>query len=113
MKVPHHASSHSLDQAFFQRIPAKYYVISGNGKHGIPHPDALGWLSSARAGQEYDALLTNRTGEQDLTVHLDAFLKYEAKKQPQHRYHFRSESDLSIRVDLLDRVRYLKMCTEL
>jgi beta-lactamase superfamily II metal-dependent hydrolase len=113
MKVPHHGSSHSLAQDFFERIPAKYYVISGNGKHGIPHPDALGWLSAARAGEEYDAVLTNRTGELNLTEHLTAFLKSEAKNQPKHRYHFRNDQDLSIRVDLLDKIPYLKKCTEL
>ncbi|MGA2324661.1 MAG: hypothetical protein ABSH05_00095 [Bryobacteraceae bacterium] len=111
MKVPHHGSSHSLDQDFFERIPAKYYVISGNGKHGIPHPDALGWLSAARTGEEYDAVLTNRTGEENLTEHLDTFLKSEEGKEPKHRYHFRNDGDLSIRVDLLDRVPYLKRCT--
>ncbi|MGO9097650.1 MAG: ComEC/Rec2 family competence protein [Bryobacteraceae bacterium] len=112
MKAPHHASQHSLDQAFFERIPAKYYLISGNGKHGLPHPDALAWLSAARAGQHYHAVLTHRTGEHHLTAHLTRFLKSEAQNQPQHRYHFRNGGDLSIRVDLLDRVRYLKNCTE-
>jgi hypothetical protein len=112
MKVPHHGSSHSLDQDFFERIPARYYVISGNGKHGIPHPDALGWLSAARTDEEYDAVLTNRTGEENLTAHLTTFLKSEANQQAKHRYHFRNDGDLSIRVDLLDRVPYLKRCTE-
>lgn len=111
MKVPHHGSSHSLDQNFFERIPADYYVISGNGKHGIPHPDALGWLSAARAGTEYHAVLTNRKGELGLTANLTRFLKSEADKQPKHHYHFRNDSDLSIRVDLLDKVPYLKKCT--
>jgi beta-lactamase superfamily II metal-dependent hydrolase len=112
MKVPHHASHHSLDQTFFERIPAEYYLISGSGKHGLPHPDALAWLSAARAGRHYHAVLTHRTGERNLTAHLTRFLKSEARNQPQHRYHFRNNGDLSIRVDLLNRVRYLKSCTK-
>ena len=51
MKVQHHGSSHSTTQDFFERVTADRYVISGNGKHEIPHEQALGWLSAARHGQ--------------------------------------------------------------
>ena len=102
LKVQHHGSSHSADQTFFEQVTADCYVISGNGKHGNPHPDTLGWLSAARAGKPYRAYLTNREGYLELTEHLDAFLKSEEKDQPEHQYFFRDEKALSIRVDLLD-----------
>jgi beta-lactamase superfamily II metal-dependent hydrolase len=36
LKVQHHGSNHSTTQDFFERVTADHYVISGNGKHGIP-----------------------------------------------------------------------------
>ena len=100
MKVQHHCSSHSTTQDFFERVTADRYVISGNGKHDIPHADALGWLSAARHGQPYDVYLTNRIGILKNKQVLDKFLASEAKNEKQHVYHFRKESDLSISVPL-------------
>src|SRR5262249_11783737 len=79
LKVQHHGSNHSTDLKFFQNIIADHYVISGNGKHGIPHPDTLGWLAKARKGEECDVYLTNRKGELGLTKNLDKFLAREVK----------------------------------
>lgn len=100
LKVQHHGSNHSTTQDFFERVTADRYVISGNGRHGIPHPDALGWLSAARHGQAYEAVLTNRTGFDGLGPMLDTFLAKEAHDEPLHVYRFRGEQDLSITVDL-------------
>lgn len=100
LKIQHHCSSHSTTQDFFERVTADRYVISGNGKHDIPHADALAWLSAARAKQPYDAYMTNRIGVLDNKKTLDTFLASEAKNEPTHAYHFRNEKDLSISVDL-------------
>ena len=100
LKVQHHCSSHSTTQDFFERVTADRYVISGNGKHDIPHADALGWLSAARAKQPYAVYLTNRIGILDNKKTLDTFLASEAKTEKTHAYHFRNEKDLSISVDL-------------
>jgi hypothetical protein len=100
LKVQHHGSNHSVDIDFFRKVTAPVYVISGNGKHGIPHRDTLNWLSEARSGAEYDVYFTNRKGDNDLKGMFDSFLKAEAKKEPSHRYHFREGSALSIPVDL-------------
>ena len=99
LKVMHHGSNHSVDQDFFERVVANHYVISGNGKHGIPHPEMLKWLSAARSGKPYDVYLTNRKGVEGLTAMLTTFLKKEKQKQPKHKYHFRDEDALSIAVD--------------
>ena len=101
LKVQHHGSSHSTTQDFFERVTADRYVISGNGKHDIPHAAALGWLSAARTKQRYVAYLTNRIGILDNRKTLDTFLASEAKNEKQHVYHFRNEQDLSISVDLV------------
>jgi hypothetical protein len=100
LKVQHHCSSHSTTQDFFERVTADHYVISGNGKHDIPHPKALGWLSAARSGQAYDAYLTNRIGVDSNKKTMDTFLASEKKLEKNHSYHFRAEKDLSISVEL-------------
>ena len=91
LKVQHHGSNHSTTQDFFERVTADRYVISGNGKHGIPHADALAWLSAARRGQPYTVFLTNRKGQDGLEEMLTAFLAREAAAEPAHRYLFRRE----------------------
>ena len=91
LKVQHHGSNHSTTQDFFERVTADRYVISGNGKHGIPHGDALEWLSAARRGQPYTVYMTNRKGDEGLEEMLTAFLAREAAAEPRHRYLFRRE----------------------
>jgi beta-lactamase superfamily II metal-dependent hydrolase len=59
LKLPHHGSNHSIDRKFFDSVTADRYVISGNGKHGNPHPDTLAWLAEARRGTEADVYFTN------------------------------------------------------
>ena len=101
LKVQHHGSNHSVTEDFFGQVVADRYVISGNGKHGIPHPDTLHWLSSARKGKPYHAFLTNRhlqDGQKDLTKGLSDFLAEEKAKQPKHIYHFRDDDAFSITV---------------
>jgi beta-lactamase superfamily II metal-dependent hydrolase len=100
LKVQHHGSNHSVDIDFFRKVTADQYVISGNGKHGIPHKDTLGWLSEARSGEEYDVYLSNRKGTNGLTKMLTTFLASEAKNEKDHRYHFRENPALSIPVDV-------------
>jgi beta-lactamase superfamily II metal-dependent hydrolase len=89
LKVQHHGSNHSTTQDFFERVTADRYVISGNGKHGIPHADALAWLSAARRGQPYKVYMTNRTGLEGLEQVLTGFLAREAAAEPRHQYLFR------------------------
>jgi beta-lactamase superfamily II metal-dependent hydrolase len=62
LKLPHHGSNHSIDRKFFETVTADHYVISGNGKHGNPHPDTLAWLAEARHGSEADVYFTNAPG---------------------------------------------------
>ncbi len=100
LKVQHHGSNHSVDMEFFRRVVAPRYVISGNGRHGIPHRDTLEWLSEARSGHAFDAYLTNRTAENGLTAMFDEFLADEAARQPLHHWHFRDDAALAISVDL-------------
>lgn len=96
LKVQHHGSNHSVDEAFFRRVLADTYVISGNGKHRIPHQDTLRWLSQARHDQPIKVYMTNREGELGLTEMLTGFLKDESENEPKHAYFFRNKKDYSI-----------------
>jgi len=87
LKLQHHGSNHSADLEFFRNITADHYVISGNGKHGNPHPETLGWLAEARQGEGCDVYLTNRQAVPGLTT-------------SKIRYHFREDQALSIAVTL-------------
>ena len=100
LKVQHHGSNHSTTQDFFAKVTADRYVISGNGRHDIPHADTLTWLSAARSGQPYELYMTNRTGSNGLTETLTTFLTREAREQPTHTYMFRDDSELSIPIEL-------------
>lgn len=100
LKVQHHGSNHSADAAFFRRVLAESYVISGNGKHGIPHCDVLRWISQARSGETINVYMTNRRGVEGLTKMLDKFLSEEKKKEPKHRYHFRKDNESSITAEV-------------
>jgi len=96
LKVQHHGSNHSVDEAFFRRVLADSYVISGNGKHRIPHRDTLRWLSRARHDQAIKVYMTNREGDLGLTEVLNGFLKDESENEPKHTYFFRNKNDYSI-----------------
>lgn len=106
LKVQHHGSNHSVDLDFFKTVIAPVYVICGNGAHGIPHPDTLGWLSEARKDKPYEVYFTNRKGnfkkpgDNGLTKMFDKFLASEKKNQSRHVYHFRPEKDLFIPVEI-------------
>jgi hypothetical protein len=99
LKVQHHGSRHSVEQAFFEQVTADRYVISGDGKNGNPNIQVLKWLSAARSGETYDVYLTNRKLKENLTGPLTAFLAKEAKSESKHKYHFREEKALSIIVE--------------
>jgi len=102
LKASHHGSRHSVDQDFLEKVTADSYVFSGNGKHDNPHRDVLEWLSDARKDQPYNAYFTNRVMITDeLTATLQDFLNKEKTCRPMHRYHFRTDPQLSIEIKLV------------
>jgi hypothetical protein len=58
LKVPHHGSIRDLDTDFFERIPAKDYVISANGKFDNPDIATLEMLVATRGNDTYNVHLT-------------------------------------------------------
>lgn len=58
LKVPHHGSIRDLNRDFFERIPAKDYVISANGKFHNPDIESLEMILSVRGNEAYNIHLT-------------------------------------------------------
>lgn len=58
LKVPHHGSIRDLEADFFERIPAKDYVISANGRFDNPDIATLEMLLTARGNEAYNVHLT-------------------------------------------------------
>lgn len=52
LKVPHHGSARNLSPEFFEKVRARTYVISADGKHGNPDREALEWLIGSRPKTE-------------------------------------------------------------
>ena len=48
LKLPHHGSIRNVDATFFDRVRARHYVISANGRDGNPEDETLDLLCDAR-----------------------------------------------------------------
>ncbi|MBO6521808.1 MAG: MBL fold metallo-hydrolase [Rhodospirillales bacterium] len=58
LKVPHHGSNRNATEEFFARVPARHYVISGDGKHGNPDAETMDMIFRARGNDAYTIHLT-------------------------------------------------------
>jgi beta-lactamase superfamily II metal-dependent hydrolase len=103
LKLPHHGSDRNVEQGFFEALPARHYVVSGDGTDDNPEIATLEMISAARA--DTDDFIIHLTYEhckgdvgQKLADH------FEAEKAAGRRYgvEFRPADALSLRVDLLD-----------
>jgi hypothetical protein len=50
LKLPHHGSIRNVDEKFFDRVHARHYVISANGRDGNPEDATLDLLCDSRKG---------------------------------------------------------------
>jgi hypothetical protein len=48
LKLPHHGSIRNVNATFFDRVRARHYVISANGRDGNPEDETLALLFDAR-----------------------------------------------------------------
>ena len=58
LKVPHHGSDRNVTREFFATVPARHYVISGDGKNGNPEPGTFEMIFGARGNELFDLHLT-------------------------------------------------------
>lgn len=72
LKIPHHGSDANITEEFLQKITAKHYVISADGKHHNPDQKVLDMFErSVKSGTLH---LTNHEGEENLKEKLDSFI---------------------------------------
>lgn len=67
LKIPHHGSDRNVTKTFFKKVPARHYVVSGDGKHGNPEPETFEMLLSARGEEHYQIHMTY--GPNELAEH--------------------------------------------
>jgi hypothetical protein len=54
IKLPHHGSQNNVTKEFFETVTADHYLVSGdNVRFPNPHIEAMNWLATARADEEY------------------------------------------------------------
>jgi hypothetical protein len=102
VKLPHHGSIRNLAAEFFERVTARHYVISADGRHGNPETETLETIVAARPDDDFTIHLTNRAGKGDLEQRLDAFLAARDASGRDYGVSFRAPDALSLRIDLLD-----------
>lgn len=63
LKVPHHGSDRNVNRKFFERVRAKKYVMSANGKDDNPDLMTMTWIAQAakKQAREITIFVTNAT----------------------------------------------------
>ena len=103
LKLPHHGSIRNVEADFFERLPARHYVISADGRDGNPETETLEMIAAVRAGDDdFTVHLTNRAGRDGLGERLDAFAAARRDAGPELSLAFRDEAALGLRIDLGD-----------
>jgi hypothetical protein len=87
LKLPHHGSIRNVDERFFERVRARHYVISANGRDGNPDDETLDLICDAprKDGDAWTLWLTYGgepdDGKPGLHTRLTAFLSGRAAKK--------------------------------
>jgi hypothetical protein len=81
LKLPHHGSIRNVETDFFNRLPAKHYVISANGHDGNPESETLDLIVKANPDtDDFTIYLTNDAGTgkdgADLNARITAFREH-------------------------------------
>jgi hypothetical protein len=106
LKVPHHGSDRNLTPDFFERVQARHYVISADGRHDNPSADTLVWIAGAAKKRGWRLWLTNRVNP--LRPALAANIAAALRAAPNLRTRLRTpgHGKPSVMVDLLAPVGY-------
>ena len=100
LKVPHHGSDRNVTRGFFEKIPAKHYVISGNrdAHHGKnPDVDTIKMITSARGGARYTMHFTHK-----MKPITDEIARDRRSNTRRYKVAFPPEGERSVWVDLGD-----------
>ena len=89
----------------FEKITAKHYLVSGDGKHGNPEPDMFKMLFEARGNSDYTIHMTYSPEEikshkeykkNDLGRKLDSVLKADSWRKSKLRWPTDDETSITV-----------------
>lgn len=106
VKVPHHGSDRNLAADFFDRVQARHYVISADGRHDNPSVAPLVWIAEGARTSGWRLWLTNH--DNPLQPALAANLAAALQQAPALGKHLRTRADgaLAVMIDLFAPVPY-------
>ena len=103
LKMPHHGSERNIDADYFEKIRARHYVISADGKFDNPDIKTLEMISQARPDDDFTLHLTYPTDEFSVPAigkSIAAFLEQEKTRGRAYRVETRKPGDLALRIAL-------------
>jgi hypothetical protein len=103
LKMPHHGSIRNVDETYFERIRARHYVISADGKFDNPDVDTLALISAARPDDKFTIHLTYPTNKFNVPAigkKVARFFKKEQAAGRKYKVETRKPADLSFSIKL-------------
>lgn len=103
LKMPHHGSIRDIDLDYLQRIRAKHFVFSADGKFSNPDLDTLKLLSQARPDDAFTIHLTypaDRFNVPAIGKAISKFFAAEKAAGRKYKVQARKTDDLSFRLEL-------------
>ena len=103
LKMPHHGSERNIDIDYLEKIRARHYVISADGKFDNPDMGTLEMISKARPDDDFTVHLTYPTDEFNVPAigeKVAAFLAKEKEAGRTYQVETRKPGDLSLRIEL-------------
>jgi hypothetical protein len=104
LKMPHHGSIRNVDAGYFEKIRAKHYVVSANGKFDNPDVPTLKLISDARPDDDFTIHLTYPTDEFELPAvgaAVAGFFAAEKAAGRKYGVETRRPGELSFRIQLV------------
>ncbi|MFP5285614.1 MAG: ComEC/Rec2 family competence protein [Thermoanaerobaculia bacterium] len=103
LKMPHHGSERNVDATYFDRIRAKHYVISADGKFDNPDVKTLAMISAARPDDRFTIHLTyppEKFNEPAIGRKVARFFKKEQAAGREYKVMTRKPDELSVSIKL-------------
>lgn len=103
LKMPHHGSERNVDDTYFERIRAKHYVISADGKFDNPDVKTLAMISAARPDDRFTIHLTyppEKFNEPAIGKKVARFFKKEQAAGREYKVAARKPDELSVSIKL-------------
>jgi hypothetical protein len=103
LKMPHHGSIRDIDLDYLQKIRARHFVFSANGKFSNPDLDTLKLLSKARPDDGFTIHLTYQPDAfdvPDIGKAIGNFFAAEKAAGRKYKVEARKPEDLSFRLEL-------------